>query len=357
MNDIKFMKLDFDIEGYGENDLELKKTFSRLIAQSRKRAKGNKCVYCNEEKTSFCNSHSVPAFCLRNIATNGEVYYFNTLVEFPVLDKKKGVSNAGTFQLICRECDSKIFEAYENPENYRKEFTPKMLAQITMKNYLKSISKKQNEGAMWDIILETYGLDSTIISMKEIQEKDLAQYIKNFQKSKRLSNKNWGNEYYQFYTEKLNYVVPMAFQGNIALVSDLDGQIINGTYNKDINYRFQDLHICIFPLKESSIVTMFIDSNDRRYRNFYKKFNKLSHNDKLSLINYIVFLHSEEIFLSKNIPREILQDNKLIEVSRKTSIFHTNNIFHNFNKALRKEFDLSRMNEIPNLLSEKYKLR
>ena len=93
-----------------------------------------------------------------------------------------------------------------------------------------------------------------------------------------------------FCYEKLNYVVPVAFQGSITLIVDLDGNIINNIYNKDDKYRTQDVHICIFPLKEKSVVMMFIDSNSKRYRNFYKKFNKLSHNDKLSLINYITTL-------------------------------------------------------------------
>lgn len=103
--------------------------------------------------------------------------------------------------------------------------------------------------------------------------------------------------YYQFYYEKLDYVVPIAFQGSISLMVDLDGIIVNNIYNKDINYKIQDLHICIFPLKESTVITMFIDFNNKRYRNFYKKFNKLSHDDKLALVNYLIFLYLEDVFI------------------------------------------------------------
>lgn len=55
----------------------------------------------------------------------------------PILDYDKGVNESGTFRLICRTCDSKIFSDYENPNNYVNKPTSKMLAQIAMKNYFK----------------------------------------------------------------------------------------------------------------------------------------------------------------------------------------------------------------------------
>lgn len=61
------------------------------------------------------------------------------------MDDEKGIREAGTFQLICRECDSVIFQEYENEDNYKKEPNGMMLAQIAMKNYLKAISKRLNE--------------------------------------------------------------------------------------------------------------------------------------------------------------------------------------------------------------------
>lgn len=328
------------------------------MGQSRKRAKKDKCMYCNEEKSSFCNSHSVPAFCLKNIATDGSLYYSNTLIDVSLLDSEKGVKNAGIFQLICRDCDSKIFQEYEDPKNYEKETTPTMLAQIAMKNYLRHIGKRLNEHAMFEIASEMNPFAGKMIEyMHSIQELDLLEYKDGFEKAKRLSKKNLKGEYYQFYYEQLDYVVPIAFQGSISLVVDLDGAIVNDIYNEDINYSIQDLHICIFPLKESSIITMFIDSNNKRYCNFYKKFNKLEHNDKLALVNYIIFLYSEDVFLSKDIPEHILKNNKLIEVSQQSPMAFISNPFADVIEESKKIYDLSKRNEIPNLLSEEYKLR
>ena len=358
MSDVEFLKLGLGKEILGDDYIEIKKTINKIMSQGRKKSKRDKCFYCNKEKTSFCNSHSVPAFCLKNIADNGSLYYSNTLIDTAILDYEKGVKNAGTFQLICRECDSKIFQQYEDPNNYENEPSPRMLAQIAMKNYLRHISKRLNEYAIYDIAHEINPMMKQFTdNMHKIQELDLLEYEEGFKKAKRISEKNWNGEYYLFYYEKLNYVVPVAFQGNITLIIDLDGNIINDIYNEDSKYRTQDIHICIFPMKESSIIMMFIDSNSKRYRDFYKKFKKLSHNDKLSLINYIIFLYSEDVFLSKSIPKEILKHDRLIEISQQSSLAILENPFVDAREGLKEIYDLSKMNEIPNLLSEQYKLR
>ncbi len=65
---------------------------------------------------------------MKNIATEGFLYYSNTLIDVALLDSEKGVKNAGTFQLIFRDFDSKIFKEYEDPKNYEKETTSTMLA-------------------------------------------------------------------------------------------------------------------------------------------------------------------------------------------------------------------------------------
>lgn len=71
------------------------------------------------------------------------------LVNLPLLDDDKGINQSGTFHIICSECDNKIFSDYEEPKNYRDLPTSKMIAQIAMKNYLKSIAKRKLEMAIY----------------------------------------------------------------------------------------------------------------------------------------------------------------------------------------------------------------
>lgn len=360
--DFEFLKVGMDnnlIDNIPKEELiEYKKKSNRFLSKAKKEAKLEKCFYCGKEKSSFCNSHSIPAFCLKNIATDGYLFYSNKLTKIPLLNDEKGVNQAGTFQIICRECDSKIFQDYENPDNYNKKPTPKMLAQICMKNNLKKISKRLNEYSLYDILAkeEPY-IDGIREVMQEVQKMDLKEDIQDFKKAKRLSKKDWDGEYYLFYYEKLNYVVPIAFQSSIALVTDLDGNIINDIYCSKEEHRIEDLQICIFPLKESSIIMMFIDSKNKRYRKFYKQFNKLSPEDKLALVNYIVFLYSEDIFFSKKISDQVLENSNLINTSQQTSVFVTIDKSINAIEESKKIYDLSKRNDIPNLLSEKYKLK
>ncbi|WP_221372837.1 hypothetical protein [Clostridium perfringens] len=361
MKDIEFIKLgvtDEECEKINSNIIGYKKELNKIISEARKVSKSEKCIYCGNETTSFCNSHSIPAFCLRNIAKNGELLHTNKFINFPLLDFEKGINKAGTFQIICRECDSKIFQEYEEPNNYENEVTQQMVAQIVMKNSLKAISKRVNEHAIFDILKERTSESIEIADyMQYIQDIDLSEYKREFEKAKRLSKKNWPGEYYVFYYEKLNYVVPVAFQSSIALVVDLDGQIVNDIYCENPKYKIEDFHICIFPLKNTSVVMMFVDSKYKRYRNFYKSFRKLSQEDKLSLVNYIIFLYSEDIFFSKEIPINVLQNKDLIDVSKQSAIALSINPYIKAIDKAKDIYDLSKHNNIPNLLSEQYKLR
>ena len=61
---------------------------------------------------------------------NGKVLTLNSLIDNPLLDDQKGVNDAGTFKIICRECDSSIFSDYENPNNYTAKPTQKCFLKL-----------------------------------------------------------------------------------------------------------------------------------------------------------------------------------------------------------------------------------
>jgi hypothetical protein len=100
---------------------------------------------------------------------------------------------------------------------------------------------------------------------------------------------------------------------------------------------------------------MFIDNKDKRYRSFIRQMNKLSTEERLELINYIVFLYSEDFFLSKKIREEVMTDENLKEVSGRTGssiISRDENILD----VLKENYDLSNVKNIPNLLSSDYSI-
>lgn len=79
---------------------------------------------------------------------------------------------------------------------------------------------------------------------------DLQEYIEEFKRAKRIVEKGLDNEYYLFYHQKLDYVVPIAFQGNISLLNDFEGATINNIYNSSPDYKIKAIHIMRVPTRE-----------------------------------------------------------------------------------------------------------
>lgn len=336
----------------------IKRKLNDIVKKSRTAAKQETCYYCGKKVSSFCNSHSVPAFCLRNISEDGDVLTLNTLIDNPLFESEKGIKKAGTFQLICRECDSKIFAEYENPENYISQPTAKMIAQMALKNNLKSISKRLIEIEMYRISQEEIGRKNDYFDMKtEISNLDLNEYIAGYQKAKKAIERERTSEYYVCFYERLPYVVPIAFQCSVALVFDFEGNIINDIYSRSPNYEIKNINISILPMKNDSIVLMFLENGDTRYRKFYKQFRKLSLDDKLAALTFIMFAYSEDMYFSREIQEVVKGSDKLCAVGRSSEDILSFTRFFDPYQTLLETYDLSKRHNIPNLLSAQYKLR
>ena len=117
-----------------------------------------------------------------------------------------------------------------------------------------------------------------------------------------------------------------------------------------------NLYLCVFPLKEKTAVLLFIENNERRYRKFYKRFNKFSQEEKLAIINYLIFLYSEDVFMSKNIPEHLINNIELKIVAGKTSIPQIGDIPY-LKEQVLKEYKIANWGSIPNFLSKENKLR
>jgi len=340
-----------------KNRIDFSKLYSRLSEKSREDSKPSHCLYCEQKHNKFCNSHSVPASFLRNIAVDGKVYTTNKILDLPLFDTEKGVNNSGTFQLICRQCDNQIFREYENYLNYKEHPTDKMIAQIALKNHMRFIGKRRFEISLYNNMKEEFSkksarnhlLDGYIDDMLRVANLDLLEYIRDFKHCKKIIEKEWLNEHYLFYYEKLDYTVPIAFQGEVCLNFDFLGHPINDIYNKSKDYKLQTLHISIFPIESQSIIMLFTKNGNKRLRQFYKQYSSLEHKDKLSAINFIIFSLSEDVFMSKSLHDRFMENDSLKRVAGLTSIQFSekNNISQ---EGLTEEFDLSKRNDIPNFL-------
>ena len=346
-----------DYQAYNQNKITYNKRISKIEALARQESKLNYCYYCKNDVSSFCNSHSVPQFCLRRIAVNGKVYYANKLINLPSLGTEQGVNKAGTFQIICRDCDSKIFQDYENPDAYYARPSGQILAQIAMKDYLQMIYKRLYEDALYRLAGTELGASKDWVQHKhQLISLDLAEYTSEFKRAQIGSLGKHNDWYYLCYYKKLDYTVPIAFQGGIVMISDFEDNIINDIYNMSPDYHTKEIHIVVFPLEQGSIIMLLMDSRDKRYRKFYKQLNQLSLEDQLSAINYIIFSYSENVYLSKNISEDVLSNAQFIATCQKDSTVAASHPSENIIKVAIEEYSLKKRNEIPNLLSKEFRL-
>lgn len=91
-----------------EKMISASKQIHRMSKQIRKETKRETCWICHTPCSSFCHSHSIPEFVLKNIAEQSEV---SAPRQADNLEPQKStpVTSAGVFFNICNDCDSKYF--------------------------------------------------------------------------------------------------------------------------------------------------------------------------------------------------------------------------------------------------------
>lgn len=348
---------DIEVERYNKQKIHFNKTISSAFSSAKRIAKADYCYSCKKRVSSFCNSHSIPRFCLKKIAQKGLVYSINKMINMPFFDNEVGLNKAGTFNLICNQCDNTLFSEYENPSNYVSVPTTSMLAQIAMKNYLQMIYKRSVENPLYKNLRDEHSMSEQIHDMhQEVIRLDNIEYFNRFNRARIASKGNHDDWYYLCYYQRLDYTVPIAFQGGIVLISDFENSIVNDIYNMDANYHTEEIHIAVFPLANESVVLGFIDTRNNRYRRFYKQLRRLSLADQLSVINYIIFSYSENVFISKAVSEDVLTNKNFINACKASSIALSFSRYVNPIHSAVEQFSLDKRNTIPNLLSREYSI-
>ncbi len=340
---------------FNQDDFEFNKRVKDVLNTAKKNSKKEECYLCKKEKKSFCDSHSLPHFILKNISNDGYVYTFNKALELPFFKEKIGKGVAGIFNIICRDCDKTFFTEYEDPKNYVNLPSQKMMAQIALKTALKEIDKKYQQQELYKqnnfIIENNFFIHYLLNGQRIVTELDL----NGFQKDADFALKNLEKDniysFYLIYYKKLNYNIPIACQTKFLPIFDFNGNILNNVFDYERKKRFSDMHLCFFPLKEYSVVFAFVRNNDKTLRNLFKKIKTFSENEQLQFFSYMAFLYSEEIFINTKL-QNIIEENKFLrEISKTTS----NYLFTKRTKKeailnIKEKFNLLNFKKFPNLL-------
>lgn len=355
-------RIEMSSDGFSDDQIiELRKIINGQIKDARKKSRHDKCLLCDKEG-GFCDSHIIPQFCLKNIAWNGKLNSFNTLIDSDFLKKDSGIKDAGIFHLICRSCDGKVFQNYENAEAYESVPTETVLNQIALKTSLRDIYKHETELEMYKAMKQVMKEKSPFLSIFinkmfdsqiEARKLDIKECYEIFNTAK--ENLSSPKKYLKIISyDKLDFTVPIAFQGMIALVTGVNGETINDNYNYHSSYKVEYLHIAVFPLKQSTAVILFLNDKCTRYEKFEKFLSEATQEKRLEIINRIIFLYAEDYYLSKLLDDDIIRE--LQEPAKILQDLMTTAPQKSLKNAV-KDYDLRRDFCIPNLLSRDYSVK
>lgn len=339
----------------GTDVIKVRIQMNQMLSEARKNSKPTKCILCGNTQTSFCNSHSVPQLALRPIADNGMVLHAADAIGFDeqLVDIENGVNKSGTFNYICRNCDNTFFQDYENKDNLIEKPTDKMLAEIAVKDMLLLMSKRATEKELVKIQQKEFSCFSNVEDYIGLKELDAEEFEKEMFFHKDIADRNETGGYQVLFWKVLPYVIPIAAQSAIALSSDLEGREVNAVYNYSPDVRMQYMHLCLFPLGNQSVVLAFYHKRDKLYRALRHQINSIPENKVLEYLNYLVFAHTENYFISKKVQCEIETNDVLQKLSREA-----NGVPSLGHLGLDNNFGIGyipvKMDEIPNFLDDKW---
>lgn len=333
-----------------DTSLEKKREILRMIKKSESLAKPDACILCEKPKTSFCNSHSVPRTFLKNIACDGILLQAKAAMgfnEIETLQLEKGVNNSGTFQFICEECDHTFFRDYEEEQLLLYSQSDTMLAEIAVKNIIQMLSLRAIEIEMYRMLGHRKGCPYDADGVINIKNIDIREYREDLMIYREIIDQGSSGNFKVLFRKVLPYRVPIATQSIIAVGEDMEGRTINDVFVTPENNRIQSLHLCVFPLSESSVVLAFYHKRNKKYRYLLHQFNSSSEERKLEFINYLVFKYTENYFISKEIQQTVLESVVLKKLGRENiKEYYWGLITHNKSGKVKPS-------EIPNLLTKK----
>ena len=321
-----------------------------------------KCPICKRVVSSFCKSHSLPRFVLKNISPSGKIL---TGVSFRSDDFKgsTGVNNTLTFSSICRECDGKYFQEYENEKVFFDKLSDIAINEIAVKNHLRYAYKQEQQMIFLKAHFkkvdkyppEFIAFLENRLFLTELALKDTNNLVI------KLLNKKDAKNFYVIDEIDLDYKTQIAYQGFVTLRYGFDNLIVNDTYNYDPKYKIQHLGICIIPHSKGTKILLFCEDGATRMKYFYKKYKTLALDEKLYVINYILLMCEEEWVLDAEFDKKKLNKDTLILINQRddvSSYLYSEEELKNYKipeRLLIDTFQLKTEGNIYNFLEQKNK--
>ncbi|MBW3088368.1 hypothetical protein KIH77_06445 [Bifidobacterium sp. 82T24] len=318
-----------------------------------------KCMICG---TTFqdqrpCNSHSIPQFVLKSLNNgasgndkSGQFYPLNSFLQIPWVNKVNGRNNTGTFSLLCKKCDGSCFQNYERADIYTKSLLGNanlqtILNEIAMKNYLYSYYDAKKTIARIEKELRQEET-SSFTSRKELNRriqilnqqldaetanaKDSFQGFKNTCSIRaKLQSKPSTILYTVDFYHQYNRLFPLAFQGKITIEYDCWGNHINNLFAFD--QATQDMHLCIFPIRGTTMVLSFSRRKDKKIQLIRKNLNKKKVDETAKALTAMAMTASGNFAVYINTPESIFNNQYLRSLAGETGTILTHTYTQNNN--------------------------
>ena len=261
-------------------------------------AKPCTCFFCGKAK-EIINSHSVPRAVLKRIAEEGWILKHEALMNPTVrAERGDGINKAGSFWMLCEECDTKYFKHYENCEFGIEMPSQQILSEIALKNYLYQLSESRIEKETFRLLYEKYSGEEFFKNRMNVVDADIRHFSKKTEHYRKLVQKGVQNiEFEIMFYSLLPYRTQIAVQGQIPLAYDMTGQIINDNF--DYFTQTHSMHVAVFPQMKNTAVIVFCEKGDNKYRRLCHQMKTSSHENNLIYINYIIFEYTDNVYISK----------------------------------------------------------
>lgn len=339
-----------------EEAINSNQLYSELKKNALSKKLSNNCLICGGKNIKFCKSHTLPRFLLKNFTQDGKLYNAMYFANSDYIAKELGVQNTQIFYDICYDCDSKLFQEYENPNNYTNIPNQKMLKEIVLKNHLYYTYKLNRDINIFKQLNEmekTFSKKSKFSDVIKCHQLDFYEIKNRIQEAYNDIN-NQCEKYIIGYYNKLNYKAPIAVQTSIALYYDFVGKKLNNPFSKkSLDY----LHTCIFPHESGSIIFLFYEKSKHKFDKFFQDLNNLDEDTQLAIINYMVLMYTDDVFINKQI---VLTENEKANLDKACYVPVSVAPKRIANKQKKQDFkemySLNRFKEVTNLLNCKFKI-
>lgn len=290
--------------------IKISKEFSKIRKEANEYTKGTNCTLCGKECSSFCNSHTIPRFVIKNISENGKVYIPSMSFEKLDLDARlklfqanPGVEKTLTFECICRECDNGVFSCVENETVLEKAFDGRILnlyalkillhtyySKIKSTNFLNIGAEKKNRPDIASMLSTPWIFDA-IETTREIRDYKSAMENGAFIKHKIILD--------IILDKKVNFcttteiTLPFSYLGK--KINDLAGE-------ESYRTRFGGIFILILPLKSGKTrVVMYYRRKYSVYDTVRDEFENMDLETKLQAISNILIIYTEEFVYNDSV--------------------------------------------------------